>query len=105
MTIGDQPAKFIHVSLGGPMRKISVNGKIIEFEMHPYCGPVILDRHGSEAKDQPVDFLEAASLWAQQGQRMDNGLCRWDHEAKPIKKHMGGKHYKIVGYEEPKRGE
>lgn len=61
------------------MHKISVGGKIYEFEMHPYCGPNILNRNGEPLKHQPLDFLEAASLWAQQGQMVDGGLCRWEH--------------------------
>ena len=77
------------VDCGGPMLKISVGGKVIEFEMHPYCGPNILNRKGEPLKHQPADFLMAASLWAQQGQRMEYGLCRWDHPPKEIVKHLG----------------
>lgn len=87
------------------MLRISVDHSIIEFEMHPYCGPNILNRKGEPLKDQPVSFLKAVSLWAQQGKRMENGLCRWDHEPKPILKHRGGRHYEILGYEAPVRGE
>lgn len=93
------------ISRGGPMRRISVNHKIIEFEMHPYCGPTILNRKGEPAAKQPHDFLHAASLWAQQGQRIEDGLCRWDHEPKEIVKHIGGRHWKLIGYEPPVRGE
>ena len=93
------------VLAGGPMRKISVGGKIYEFEMHPYCGPTILNRKGSPAAIQPRDFLHAASQWAQQGERMEGDLCRWDHEPKEILKHLGGRHWKLVGYEPAVRGE
>ncbi len=86
------------------MLKISVGGEIIDFEMHPNCGPNILDRNGRPLNRQPHDFLHAASLWAQQGKRMENGLCRWDHEPKMITKHLGGRRYKLVGYEHPMRG-
>lgn len=68
------------ICTGGPIRKILVNGRVIEFEMHPYCGPTILKKNGEPAKRQPMSFLHAASLWAQQGQKIDkNGLCIW-HE-------------------------
>lgn len=98
--------QVICVLLGGPMRRIQVNGKIYEFEMHPYCGPTLLNkRTGSPLKHQPNDFLEAASLWAQQGQRLDDGLCRWDHPAKPILRHLGGRHYQMVGEHPPEKGE
>lgn len=74
----------ICILTGGPMHRISVNGKIYEFEMHPCCGPTLLNRNGDPLKHQPTSFLEAASLWAQQGRRIEDGLCRWDHEPKPI---------------------
>jgi hypothetical protein len=89
---------------GGPMLKISVDGKIIEFEMHPYCGPTILNKKGSPLTYQPVSFLKAASLWAQQGKRMEDGLCRWDHESEPIAKHIVGKNYVVTGYTKPRKG-
>ena len=92
------------VDCGGPMLKISVGGKVIEFEMHPYCGPNILNRKGEPLATQPHDFLVAASLWAQQGRRMEDGLCRWDHPPKEILKHLGGRHWQILGYEQPVRG-
>ena len=87
------------------MLKISVGGKIIEFEMHPYCGPTILNLRGEPASKQPKDFLEAASLWAQQGRRMEDGLCRWDHEREEILQHIGGRQWKIIGYEPAVRGQ
>jgi hypothetical protein len=87
------------------MLKISVGGKIIDFEMHPYCGPTILNkRTGSPLKNQPTAFLESASLWAKQGKKMENGLCLWYHEPKEILQHMGGRHWKIIGYEPSVKG-
>ncbi|HWL50798.1 MAG TPA: hypothetical protein VNQ90_00075 [Chthoniobacteraceae bacterium] len=99
---------FISISVGGPDRKISIDGKIYTFEMHPYCGPCLLNGQGD-----PVDpnktfmkFLEAASLWAQQGERIgEDGLCIYDHPPEPIKQHIRGRHWKITGYTEPRRGE
>lgn len=95
------------VLVGGPMFKISVFGKIYEFEMHPYCGPTLLNRRGDPIPldKHPSAFLEAASLWAQQGQKTEAGLCVWYHEPKEILKHLGGKHYLLVGYEPPVKGE
>ena len=103
---GHDPAGLLGacVDCGGPMLKISVGGKVIEFEMHPYCGPNILNRKGDPLANQPNDFLVAASLWAQQGQRMEDGLCRWDHPPKEILKHLGGRHWQILGYEKPVKG-
>lgn len=91
--------------IGGPTLKISVNGKIISFEDHSYCGPSALSkRTGDPLRHQPPGFLNAATLWCQQGKRVENGLCVWDHEPEPITKHMGGKHYKVIGWTEPRRG-
>lgn len=95
----------ICILTGGPEFDIQANGKVYHFEMHPYCGPVALNkRTKNELKHQPMSFLEAASLWAQQGQSVENGLCRWDHEPKPILKHLGGRHYQLVGNYPPERG-
>ena len=95
---------FVFIFAGGPMRKISVDGKIYEFEMHPVCGPTILDKSGGPAKSQPMKFLKAASLWAQQGQRVEDGLCVYDHPAEPITRHIGGRHHILTGFSDPRRG-
>lgn len=86
--------KMICVLTGGPMFDIQVNGKRYHFEMHPYCGPTL----------QSNEFLEAASLWAQQGQKVEDGLCVWHHPPKDILKHLGGRHWQIIGQEPPMRG-
>lgn len=93
------------ILVGGPTRKISVNGKILTFEMHPMCGPILLKRNGDAAAKQPMAFLEAASLWAQQGQRMEGDLCRWDRPGEMITEHIAGKHYKFIGMTEPTKGQ
>lgn len=102
--LGDSLALML---VGGPMFKISVGGKIYEFEMHPYCGPTLLNRRGDPLPldKHPKDFLEAASLWAQQGQKTEDGLCVYYHEPKEILKHLGGRHYLLVGHEPRVRGE
>lgn len=88
------------------MRKISVAGKIYEFEMHPYCGPFLLNKKGNpiDIRKVPIAFLEAVSLWAQQGERIEDDLCRWDKEPEEILEHLGGKHYKITGYKPAEKG-
>lgn len=92
---------LVHLSLGGPNRTIQVHGKRHHFEMHPYCGPVAIGKNGEPLKNQSRSFLKAASLWTQQGQRMDDdGLCVWDHPAReePILKHLGGNRYLAIGF-------
>lgn len=96
----------VFLEIGGPTRKIQVGGKVFTFEMHPYCGPMLLKRNGSPAASNPHKFLVAASLWAQQGEKIDeHGLCVWYHEPKEILQHLGGKNWKIVRYEKPVKGE
>jgi hypothetical protein len=67
------------IDCGGPIQTIEVNGTRYLFEMHQYCGPVAIKPNGDARKSQPMEFLEAASLWARQGQKVDkNGLCIWE---------------------------
>lgn len=98
-------AEFIHISLGGPEFNISVGGKIYHFEMHPHCGPIWLKNNGDARTAQPQEFLAAASLWHRQGQRVENGLCIWHHDAKPILKHLFGNNYQVMGHNPPETGQ
>ena len=94
------------IDVGGPEFTISVAGKRYLFEMHPYCGPNVLNRRtGEPLEHQPMPFLEAASLWAQQGQRVEDGLCVWNYKPKKILKHLGGRNYQILGYEQAEKGQ
>ncbi len=86
--------------MGGPDLTIQVDGIRYVFEMHPVCGPA-----EDEQDTYPESFWTAVSHWAEQGRRMEDGLCRWDHPPEMITRHLGGKHYKVVGYTEPRRGE
>lgn len=75
---------WIHISFAGPTRTIMIDGKAIKFEMHRYCGPSMLNKRGDPLAHQPVWFLEAASRWCQQGEKIENGLCVYD-PAIPLK--------------------
>ena len=81
----NQPSAAIFIDCGGPVLEIAVNGRRVRFEDHPYCGPTALKRNGDPARYQPNDFLTAATLWAQQGRKVKNGLCQWNPRAKLIK--------------------
>ncbi len=67
------------VDVGGPSRQIIIKGKVFYFEMHPHCGPMPCKRDGNERKHVPKIFWEAVTLWAQQGQRVENGICQWEY--------------------------
>ncbi len=101
----NQISGTVFIDCGGPMHAISVGGEILRFEMHPYCGPNILKPNGEPIDNQPHEFLKAASLWAQQGEKVRNGLCVWYHPSEPITEHLGGNNFKIVGMREAVRGE
>lgn len=91
--------KVVCILEGGPMRKIRVDGEVFDFEMHPFCGPTLLNKWGDPkpVDKHPRNFLEAASLWAQQGQRMENGWCLWRKDPTPIRHLLGGRHYLMIG--------
>lgn len=89
---------------GGPMFDISVGGKIYHFEMNQFAGPNVLNRRGEPLKHQPMEFLKAASLWCQQGHRVEKGLCVWEYQPEPIVKHLGGQNWEITGWGPAVRG-
>lgn len=71
------------------------------FEMHHYCGPAVLNKHGDPAKYQPSPnhpFWTAVTLWNQQGRHVDaEGLCVWEPEREPEVIDLGGGNYVIKG--------
>lgn len=93
--------KLIHISYGGPDRRIKdATGRIWHFEMHPYCGPAVTNQRGDPANKQPgprSPFWDAVTQWAQQGGVVDaTGLCQWTPETKPDLVHLGGHHYAMA---------
>lgn len=95
----------VRFDCGGPNLKISVNGTVIDFEDHPYCGPTILNKRGDPAARQSPAFLAAATLWAQQGRRTRDGLCLWDREQEPILRQVSRRHAIVIGWSPARRGE
>lgn len=94
--------KIIHISYGGPDRKIrDAVGKEWKFEMHPRFGPIVLDRRGDTAADQPgarSPFWVAVQLWAKRGAAIGpDGLCTWAPEPEPELVHLGGRNYALAG--------
>lgn len=89
---------ILHV--GGETFRISVRGKVYEFEMH-YLGPMPLTQAGNERKlGNRHPFWEAVSWWREQGGQIDDGLCVWSVPLPPKRKHLGGKHYLLVQEDE-----
>jgi hypothetical protein len=91
--------------LSSPTRRVSVKGKIYLFEILTSGGAAFVTSTGKERRQVPTLAWEAISWWAQQGERIDeDGLCMWDYPPKDILKHLGGRHYLLVGQEPPVRG-
>jgi len=95
---------FLHISWAGPTRHITdAKGKRWTFEMHPHCGPAVLNRQGDPADKQPGErspFWHAVTRWAQGGERLNEaGECIWEEEKKPILQHIVGNHYQVTGWE------
>ncbi len=84
--------------VGGPDLHITVDGRVYCFEMHPYCGPVILGKRGDPLALQPAKkslFWVAVDCWVEQGKQIDTvNNCVYKLEVDiPILKHLGGKHF------------
>ncbi len=65
--------RLIHISLAGPERYLSTNGRTWIFEDHHYCGPIVLTGKTHEpATVQPGEkspFWPAVNAWYQQGKK------------------------------------
>lgn len=64
---------------GGPTYEIEADGRRYFFEMHPYCGPTVLNRNTHvPIVTQPgerSDFWSAVDAWDKGGRKVENGLC------------------------------
>lgn len=60
-----------------------------------YAGPTrtIIDANGKRSP-----FWRAVTRWAQGGHRLNGIECIWEEEPRPILEHIGGKHYRVVGW-------
>lgn len=91
------------VCFGGPNHQIvDAKGKLWNFEMHPYAGPIALTRKTLEIMDtQPPEnslFWECVSFWDQQGQKFNQlGTCEWKRPKMENFKHIGGNNYVYEG--------
>lgn len=89
---------------GGPTHTITVDGKVMTFEMHHYFGPGVLKKDGDPYARQPGPrhpFWDAVTAWCKQGKRLtDDGECIWEPEKEPELEHLGGKHYRVVQWKD-----
>jgi len=71
--------KLICVLTGGPVHVITdARGKQWLFEMHRYCGPMVLTGKTHEPKvnqpDERSPFWDAIDLWTKQGSKTTDGI-------------------------------
>jgi hypothetical protein len=63
----------MHILWGGPDYWIDVGGKVMRFEDHPYCGPIVVsNKNGDPLESQPGErdkFWMHHSAWVQQGKK------------------------------------
>lgn len=93
------------VMLGGPTYWINVRGKPLPFEDHPYCGPTPVAKNDLAQPREviPAGFWEAIELWEKGGRVMDGDKCVVPLACKSCDgsgdnvRHLGGRHYEIVG--------
>jgi hypothetical protein len=90
--------------LGGPIHHITVRGKDVLFEVHPYCGPHPIHKRTLDPLDNiPPGFWDAIQLWIDGGKKLDGDKCVVPSKCSKcessgfITRHLGGKHYEVVG--------
>lgn len=93
----------IHLSLGGPNYTISVRGKPVLFELHPYCGPHPVHKRTLDPLEHiPPGFWDAIELWEKGGKRLTDGVCVVPEKCRECDwgdkiEHLGGRHWEVVG--------
>ncbi|CAB3784456.1 hypothetical protein [Pararobbsia alpina] len=92
---------LIHISFAGPTRTITdAKGERWTFEMHYYCGPIVLNKSLDPVPTQPGErspFWHAVTRWDQGGKRLNGIDCVWEEEPQPVLEHIAGKHYRVIG--------
>ncbi len=81
-TTGATRMKLIHISFAGPFQTITDSeGEEWYFEMHRYCGPIVLRKDGDPRVNQPNSkslFWPTVQLWIAQGKKyFSNGICEY----------------------------
>jgi len=84
---------LIHILFGGPVRHLTVGNKNYQFEDHPYCGPVVLDKNGEPLEKQPGEldtFWTHVNAWYAQGKKTktigDQVWCVYQTQMQEVQK-------------------
>ena len=79
LTFGDGNRAILCV--GGPTLKIVAGSRLWHFEMHNHYGPMPVDKRTGNGIEGTKAFWEAVTLWARQGERVDEtGACIWKND-------------------------
>lgn len=91
-----------------PEFTLTMDGKAYRFDWHNYLGPTFLRKDGEPLARYPSErhpMWKAFGAWERQGKRVDMaGNCIWEPEPpepKPVLRHIRGRHFEIIGWEQP----
>lgn len=102
---GEQPSRIMIDIFGGAEHLIDVRGNLIRFEWSNICGPVPINKDGSECLSigPKHGFWRAASLWNLQGRRLEGDRAIWHEPRKPVyeTKHLRGRQYLLTKVIDP----
>lgn len=93
--------EVIHISYAGPeIMIIDRARRKWRFEDHHFCGPIVLNKDGDPAENQPPQsspFWEAVTWWYQQGKRTKqiagSAYAEWTRPTMEKMVHVGGNHF------------
>ncbi len=75
----------------GKTYRICVGARTFLFDWSDRFGPTLVDKDGRQLSAAlPRRFVIAASLWAVQGKRVEDGMCVWHTPRKPVFKIQNG---------------
>lgn len=91
------------LTIGGPTYRIMAGGKEFRFEL-PWGSLVVVGENDEEIKDPPMrsPFWKAVELWREQGKKIGaDSFCIYDPDLEEVEilEHLGGRNYKVIGYE------
>lgn len=100
----DDRGLTVHMALGGPTLFIQVGGRQRPFELHPYFGPSLLHAATLEPlANIPKEFWDAIDRWQLGGKKLNGDVAiatAWCPTCKGSGdeiRHVGGRHWEIVG--------
>lgn len=77
LTFTDKNNLPVFVTVGSPNLEISWRSQTWLFEMHHYCGPILISRRTNQPlnTEPPKAFWKAFELWQLGGRQTEDGKC------------------------------